>query len=108
MRLCPHPYMTGKVSNTVIWAPPCNTGQRLAVSTAASSESALIMEYPLAIVPTGPSLTVPSLAMRFAIGVNGLPWSTRALESQAEPGHPRLHDCCLFGLTLGHAATAIE
>src|SRR5216683_2556738 len=40
--------------------------QPLASSTAAPSESALRMEYPVAIVPTGPSLTLPLLAMLFA------------------------------------------
>ena len=36
-------------SYTVILAPPFKTGQRLAISTAALGESALIIEYPLAI-----------------------------------------------------------
>src|SRR5712692_6498146 len=72
-------YITRKVSYTVIWEPPCKTGHILAISTAASSESAVIMEYPLAIVPTGLLLTAPLLAMLFAVGVNGLPMSATAL-----------------------------
>ena len=74
------PYIIMKVSYTEIWPPPCNTGQLLAISTAALSESALIMEYPVAIVPTEPSRTVPSLAMLLACGVKGLPPSKSQLD----------------------------
>jgi hypothetical protein len=40
---CSARYITLKVSYTVIWAPPCNTGQPLAIPTAALSESAAMM-----------------------------------------------------------------
>src|SRR5713101_6149003 len=73
-------YIAWKVSYTVI-SPPPKIGQPLAFSTASPSESALIIEYPVASVPTEPSLTVPLLAMCLACGVNGLPPSTRALPS---------------------------
>src|SRR2546421_6894403 len=59
-------YITWKVSYTVIWPPLCKMGQLLATWAAESIESALIIEYPLASVPTGPSLTVPLLAMLLA------------------------------------------
>src|SRR6516162_8343537 len=37
-------YITLKVSRTTIFAPPCKTGQPLALATASSSESALMTE----------------------------------------------------------------
>src|SRR6266540_4943130 len=45
---CIAPYITLKVSYTEIWLRPCNTGQPWAIETAASGQSAAIMEYPLA------------------------------------------------------------
>jgi hypothetical protein len=53
----------------------------LVIEVAVSSESAMMIEYPLAIVPTGQLLIFQSLVMFFAIGLNGFPPSTRALTS---------------------------
>jgi len=79
--LLPGNYITSIVSITETSPPLIKLGQPLAISAAASNDSASTIEYPLDIDRAGPSFTIPSLATDLAIGLKGyqLDWTRFAL-----------------------------